>query len=43
MKFEEIWPGVSGEKRSKVWTDGRADDGRGVITIAHPESSAQVI
>ena len=31
-------PGVSEESRSKVWTD----DGRLVITIAHPEPSAQV-
>ena len=31
--------------RSKVWTDDgrrRTDDGRQVITVAHPESSAQV-
>ena len=45
MKFEEIWPrGVRGEvfKGVNERTDRRmADDGRGVITIAHPEPSAQ--
>ena len=49
MKFEEIWPrGFRGEviqryKRTDGWTDGRRmDDGRGVITIAHPDPSAQM-
>ena len=40
VKFEE---GFQGRSRSKVWTDGRTTDyGRGVITTAHPEPSAQV-
>ena len=46
MKFEEIWPRVSEEKLFKG-VDGQTDrqtDGQtdGVITIAHPEPSAQV-
>ena len=46
MKFEDNWPRRS---CSKVWTEGRTDngqmttdDGWQVITIAHPEPSAQV-
>ena len=40
MKFKEIWPrGFRGEDVQMCeWTDGRE-----VITIAHPEPSAQVI
>ena len=41
--LKKIDPGVSEESCSKVWTDdGWTDDGRRVITIAHPEHSAQV-
>ena len=40
MKFEEIWPrGFRGEVVQRC---ERTDDGQGVITIAHPEPSAQV-
>ena len=41
MKFEENWPRYSEEKSFKG-VDGRTttDDGRQVITIAHPEPSA---
>ena len=48
MKFEEIWPrGFRGKvvqrcERADGRTDGRTDDGREVITIAHPEPSAHV-
>ena len=44
MKFEEIWPRGFREKvvQRCGWTDRRMDDGQGVITIAHPEPSAQV-
>ena len=29
--------------RSKIWTDGRrTDDGRGLITIAHPEPNVEI-
>ena len=43
MKFEENWP-RGFRSRSKVWMmNGRTmDDGRQVITIAHPKPSAQV-
>ena len=43
-KFEEIWPrGFRGEVVQRCGrTDGRTNDGQGVITIAHPEHSAQV-
>ena len=39
MKFKENW---SRDFRGEVvqrglWKDGQADDGRGVITIAHPK------
>ena len=39
MKFEEISPrGFRGEVVQMCeWTDERTDDGRGVITIAHPK------
>ena len=44
MKFEEIWPwGFRGEVFQMCERmDRQTDDGRGVITIAHPEPSAQV-
>ena len=45
MKFEEIWPrGFRGEVVHRCeWTDGQmTEDGREVITMAHPEPSAQV-
>ena len=48
MKFEENWPRVSEEKSLKGLdrrqTDGQetTDYGRGVITIVHPEPTAQV-
>ena len=40
MKFEENWP--SGFREEVVQMCGWMDDGLGVITIAHPEPSAQV-
>ena len=40
-KLEEICPGRSEENLFKD-VDRRTDDGRRVITIAHPEPSAQV-
>ena len=45
MKLKEIWPrGFRGEVVQMCeWTDRQTtDDARGVITIAHPEPSAQV-
>ena len=42
MKFEENWPRGFRRGRSKVWTDGRPDEGRQVITIARLEPLAQV-
>ena len=45
VKFEEMWPGVSEDKSFKGvnrQTDGQTDDGRRVITTAHPEPLAQV-
>ena len=46
MKFQENWPrGFRGKivRMCGRTTDGRtADDGQQVITIAHPEPSAQV-
>ena len=48
MKFEEIWPrGFRGEvvqmcERTDGQRDRQTDDGRGMITIAQPEPSAQV-
>ena len=42
MKLKEIL-GLTGEVvQMCVRTDGRKDDGRGVIIIAHPEPSDQV-
>ena len=42
MKLEELWPWGSEEVVQRFeWTDGQTDR-RGVITIAHPEPSAQV-
>ena len=43
MKFEEKWPwGYRGEVVPMCeWMDGRmTDDGRQVVTIAHPEPSS---
>ena len=41
MKFEENWPrGFRGEVVQRGY--GRTDNGRQVITIAHPEPFAQV-
>ena len=44
IKFEEIWPrGFRGEVVQRCdRTDGQTDDGRRVITIAHPEPLTQV-
>ena len=44
MKFEEIWPrGFRGKVVQRCErTDRRTDDRLGVITISHPELSAQV-
>ena len=46
MKFEENWP-MGFEEKSFKGVDGqtdvrRTDDRRGMITIAHPEPSAQI-
>ena len=40
IKFEEIWH--RGFRKEVVQRCGRTDDGRRVITIAHPEPLAQV-
>ena len=47
MKFEQNWRNrlkmlTDGrtDGRKHGWTDGRTDDGRKVITIAHPEQSS---
>ena len=45
MKFEENWPrGFRGEvvQRYVRTMDRQKDDGQGIITIPHPEPSAQV-
>ena len=44
MKFEEIWPRGFREEVVQMceWMDRWQTDGRGVITIAHIEPSAQV-
>ena len=40
MKFEKKWP--RGFRGKIIQSGGRTDDGRGVITLGHPEPSAQV-
>ena len=42
LSLKKIGPGVSEEKSFKDVDGRRTDDGRQVITIVHPEPSAQV-
>ena len=42
MKFEENWPRVSEEKLLEGMDERWTDDKWQVVTIAHPEPSAQV-